>query len=200
MRRIIMALGVLAGMTGQGMAEGATRKGYEMPAYRVTASDGAREVREYGPRIVAEVTVQGDRRAAINAGFRVLAGYIFGGNATGEKIAMTVPVDQAEKGQADGGQGLWTVHFTMPAHFTLDSLPKPNAARIALRALPPARIVAETFSGLPDGDDMAARAQALADWARGQGLAITGGPIYSFYDAPWSLPWKRRNEVAFALQ
>lgn len=195
MWRVFMALGVLAGLAGQGMAEGTTRKGYEMPAYRVTATDGAREVREYGPRIVAEVTVEGDRRAAINAGFRVLAGYIFGGNQSGEKIAMTVPVDQAER-----GGGLWTVHFTMPSQFTLESLPKPDDTRIALRALPPARMVVETFSGLPDSDDMAARAQALADWARGEGLTVTGGPVYSFYDAPWSLPWKRRNEVACALE
>ena len=50
-----------------------------------------------------------------------------------------------------------------------------------------------------DSDDLAARAAALAEWAQARGLSVTGGPIYSFYDAPWSLPWNRRNEVAFAL-
>lgn len=193
MRRMGMVLAMLAGLAGQGMAD--ERKGYEMPAYRVEATEGSREVRAYGPRLVAEVAVQGDRKAAINTGFRVLAGYIFGGNEGGTKIAMTVPVDQA-----DQGGGVWTVRFTMPSAFTADSLPKPDDARIALRPMPPARMVAETFSGLPDSADLAARAAGLAEWARARGLTVTGGPVYSFYDAPWSLPWNRRNEVAFALE
>lgn len=193
MRRMGMVLAMLAGLAVQGMAD--ERKGYEMPAYRVEATEGSREVRAYGPRLVAEVAVQGDRKAAINTGFRVLAGYIFGGNEGGAKIAMTVPVDQA-----DQGGGVWTVRFTMPSAFTADSLPKPDDARIALRPMPPARMVAETFSGLPDSADLAARAAALAEWARARGLTVTGGPVYSFYDAPWSLPWNRRNEVAFALE
>lgn len=188
-----MVLAVLAGLAGQGMAD--ERKGYEMPTYTVDTTDGAREVRSYGPRLVAEVTVQGDRKTAINTGFRLLAGYIFGGNTKGDKIAMTVPVDQA-----DQGDGVWTVRFTMPSEFTAETLPKPDDARIAIRPLAPARMVAESFSGLPDSDDLAARAATLADWARGQGLTVTGGPVYSFYDAPWSLPWNRRNEVAFALK
>lgn len=193
-RALIAATVVLAGM-GQAMAEGAERKGYEMPPYRVEASDGAREIRVYAPRIVAEVTVRGARREAINAGFRALAGYIFGGNADGQKIAMTVPVDQADK-----GDGLWTVHFTMPSAFDLKTLPTPDDARVTLRELPAGRMVVEVFSGLPGDADMAARAAALADWAQSQGLTVAGGPVYSFYDAPWSLPWNRRNEVAFAIR
>lgn len=193
MQRMWIVLAMLAGLAGQGMAD--ERKGYEMPAYKVEATEGTREVRAYGPRMVAEVTVQGDRKAAINTGFRVLAGYIFGGNMGGTKIAMTVPVDQA-----DQGGGVWTVRFTMPSEFTADSLPKPDDDSIILRPLPPARMVAESFSGLPDSADMAARATALADWAKARGLTVTGGPVYSFYDAPWSLPWNRRNEVAFALE
>ncbi len=192
MRRMGLPLALLAGWAGQGMAD--ERKGYEMPAYTVESTEGTREVRAYGPRLVAEVAVQGDRKAAINTGFRVLAGYIFGGNEGSAKIAMTVPVDQA-----DQGGGVWTVRFTMPSSFTANTLPRPDDARITLRPLPPARMVAESFSGLPDSDDLAARAAALAEWAQARGLSVTGGPIYSFYDAPWSLPWNRRNEVAFAL-
>lgn len=189
----IMAAGI--GLSGQAGAESMTRKGYEMPPYTVEATEGAREIRSYGPRIVAEVTVRGERRAAVNTGFRLLAGYIFGGNAGGEKIAMTVPVDQADR-----GDGLWTLRFTMPAAFTTETLPAPDDPRITLRPLPPARMVVEGFSGIPDGDDMAARAQALSDWARARGLTPEGGPVYSFYDAPWTPGAMRRNEVAFALR
>lgn len=183
------------GLAGQAGAEGMTRRGYEMPPYRVEATEGAREIRSYGARIVAEVTVRGDRRAAVNTGFRLLAGYIFGANAGGEKIAMTVPVDQADR-----GEGLWTVRFTMPAAFTAETLPAPQDPRIRLVPVGPARMAVEGFSGIPEDDDMAARAAALAAWAGAQGLRVEGGPVYSFYDAPWTPGAMRRNEVAFHLR
>lgn len=171
------------------------RKGYEMPAYRVEVAESAREVRAYGPRVVAEVTVRGDRRAAVSTGFGLLAGYIFGGNEGSAKIAMTVPVEQA-----DQGEGLWVVRFTMPAEAVAAGLPVPKDGRIVLRELAAARMVVEGFSGMPDGDDMAARAEALRVWAEGRGLRVTGGPVYAFYDAPWTPAGARLNEVAWEVR
>ncbi|MEY4984231.1 MAG: hypothetical protein RIR62_2497 [Pseudomonadota bacterium] len=189
----VLAAGM--GLAGQAGAESMTRKGYEMPPYTVEARDGAREIRAYGPRIVAEVTVRGERRAAVNTGFRLLAGYIFGANAGREKIAMTVPVDQADR-----GGGLWTLRFTMPSAFTAETLPAPDDDRIRLVPVPPARMVVEAFGGIPDSDDMAARAAALADWAAARDLRVDGGAVYSFYDAPWTPAGQRRNEVGFTLR
>ncbi len=187
---------VLAGLLGgQAEAETMTRKGYEMPDFVVEVAEGPREVRAYGPRMVAEVTVRGDRRAAVNTGFRVLAGYIFGDNDGGGKIAMTVPVEQAEQ-----GEGLWVVRFTMPAAAVSAGLPAPKDGRIVLREVVPARMVVEGFSGLPDGEDMAARAEALRVWAEGRGLQVAGGPVYAFYDAPWTPAGRRLNEVAWELR
>lgn len=195
MERITIAVAVLAmGLATAAWGDGMTRKGYELPPYTVERAEDAREIRAYGPRLVAEVTVRGDRSSAINTGFRVLAGYIFGGNATGEKIAMTVPVDQAAQ---EGG--LWTVRFTMPSRFETETLPVPEDTRIRLVQLPASRMVVETFGGLPDSDDMAARAATLKDWAAAQGMQTSELPVYSFYDAPWTPPWSRRNEVAFLL-
>lgn len=111
LKRIILALGV-AMATGAGAEE--THKGYEMPPYTVEWQDGAREIRSYGPHLLAEVKVSGSRSGAIQKGFRVLAGYIFGGNATGEKIAMTVPVAQTP----EAGGETWVVSFMMPARYT----------------------------------------------------------------------------------
>ena len=190
-------LGLLLGamMAGQAGAEGMTRRGYEMPGYSVEVVDGARELRAYGPRVVAEVTVRGDRRAAVNAGFRVLAGYIFGGNEGGGKIAMTVPVEQSVQ-----GDGLWVVRFTMPVDAVAAGLPAPRDGRIVLREMAPARMVVEGFSGMPDGEDMAARAEALRIWAEGRGLLVAEGPVYAFYDAPWTPAGARLNEVAWVLR
>ena len=53
---------------------------YEQPKYKVIEQLDAIEIREYQPMLMAEVDVEGDRSGAVNAGFRLLAGYIFGGN------------------------------------------------------------------------------------------------------------------------
>ncbi|NBE09258.1 SOUL family heme-binding protein [Paragemmobacter ruber] len=188
----LVLAGLLAGMAG---AEGMMRKGYEMPPFVVVDREGARDLRDYGPRMVAEVTVRGDRRAAVNTGFRLLAGYIFGANDAGGKIAMTVPVEQAEQ-----GEGLWVVRFTMPAAAVAAGLPAPADGRIVLREVPATRMVVEGFSGLPDGDDMAARAAALRTWAEGRGLRVVGGPVYAFYDAPWTPAGARLNEVGWEVR
>jgi hypothetical protein len=180
-------------MAGSVGAEG-SHKGYEMPPYTVERSAGSREIRAYGPHLLAEVQVSGSRQGAIQAGFRVLAGYIFGGNAEGEKIAMTVPVAQTPDGDD------WTVSFMMPARFTKDTLPAPRNDAIRLVEAAASRQVVERFSGLPATGDLAARAEALRTWAESQGLTIMAGPHYYFYDAPMTLPWNRRNEVAFTIR
>ena len=80
-----------------------TYKGYESLKYVVQDKKGNIEIRMYEPALIAEVEVKGGRDAAINAGFRILAGYIFGNNISkvttpvgqiqnNEKIAMTTPV------------------------------------------------------------------------------------------------------------
>mgnify|MGYP000322967712 CR=1 FL=1 len=65
----------------------------------------------------------------------------------GEAIAMTVPVTQQAKG------GDWLVRFTMPASFTLATLPKPTDARIRLVAVP-GRKVASLRSTWPAGANL----------------------------------------------
>ncbi|MFP5478494.1 MAG: SOUL family heme-binding protein [Alphaproteobacteria bacterium] len=191
LKRLVLALGVV--MAGGAGAE-ATHKGYEMPPYRVDWAEGAREIRGYGPHLLAEVRVSGGRSGAIQAGFRVLAGYIFGGNATGEKIAMTVPVAQTPAGED------WVVSFMMPARYTAETLPAPRSERVRFVQAGPSRQVVERFSGLPGTAGLEERAEALRAWAEGQGHEILAGPHYYFYDAPMTLPWKRRNEVAFTIR
>ncbi len=53
-------------------------RGLEEPKYSVVEKREGYEIREYRSYIVAEVEVEGDMKIALNAGFRQLAGYIFG--------------------------------------------------------------------------------------------------------------------------
>ena len=64
----------------------------EEPPHRVAARDRDFEIRDYPVLSVAEVIVQGDRNSVAYAGFRKLAGFIFGANARKQSIEMTAPV------------------------------------------------------------------------------------------------------------
>ena len=182
-------------------------KSTETPKYSVERTDGPIEVRLYDPRIAAEVSVSGSQSQAVNAGFRVLAGYIFGGNDGGAKVAMTTPVTQVP-GQSIAmttpvtqmaRDGNWLVQFMMPSSYSLDSLPQPRDANIRFVTLPGQRQIVLRFAGVAGAKVLADKEGVLRSWARGQAIAITAGPFFYFYDAPWTLPWNRRNEVAFMV-
>jgi len=142
MRMIIAGLlGVLMATPGGAGAQGQTHKGYESPPFQVDLAEGPAELRSCGAHLVAEVTVAGSREDSIGEGFRVLAGYIFGGNATGQKIAMTVPVAQSQQGERR-----WTVRLMIPQAFSSATVPAPKDGSIrfcysAARAAGGARVL-----------------------------------------------------------
>lgn len=182
-------------------------KGYETTGYTVERTEGAVEVRRYPPHLVAEVTVGGDRSTAAGRGFRILAGYIFGGNAGAGEIAMTTPVTQEPAKIAmttpvtqSGRDGQWTVQFGMPSGYTMATLPKPNDDRVRFAEMPEARVVVITFSGLPTAGRLVGKAEDLRLAVAQMGLNVSGDPFYMFYDSPFTLPWNRRNEVALHLR
>lgn len=196
-------IGLAALALAVGLATGAgaeVYKGTETPAYRVERVVNGAEVRAYGASVVAEVTVEGSRSGAANAGFRVLAGYIFGGNDDRAKIAMTTPVAQVPDPAPASGAQDWTIRFTMPARWSVDSLPAAKDSRIRMTEAPPRRMLVVTFSGRPTDAALAGALDQVRATATAAGLQTTGGPEYMFYDDPFTLPWNRRNEVALALR
>lgn len=180
----------------------------EEPAFTTVIRDGAFEVRDYPAQVVAEVTVPGDQKEAASRGFRLLAGYIFGGNRRRQSIAMTAPVAEIPAGEKiamtapvtqTGGPGLWVIRFTMPRAYTLESLPVPDDARVHLRRLPPSRMAVLKFSGVAGKRDLDEKSSALARMAKLHGLSLAGPPSLAQYDPPWT-PWfMRRNEVMVAV-
>ncbi len=180
----------------------------ETPPYQVIQSAGKIEVREYGPMIVAEVEAAGARDKAINAGFRLLADYIFGNNAPGQSIAMTAPVIQqkgaqiamtAPVSQTRAGD-LWKVRFTMPSSYTPETLPKPNDPAVKIIATPGHRAAAIRFSGFWTERNLRKHLEKLDAFIRERGLKTAGDPVYAFYNPPWTLHFFRRNEVLYVLQ
>ena len=176
------------------------------PPYTVILTEGSFEIREYPALIAAEVTVAGQRTEAVSAGFRLLAGYIFGGNTTRQSIAMTAPVTQTPKEKNEkiamtapvtqsGDELGWTVRFIMPQEYTMDTLPIPNDAKVKLVALEPTRVAVVKFSGLAKEPDIIEHTQQLKQFMLEQKLVAVGSETLARYDPPWTLWFLRRNEL-----
>jgi hypothetical protein len=160
------------------------------PAYAVTARLGDVEIRQYGARVAAETVVSGDELDARDAGFRRLAGYIFGGST---KIAMTAPVAQAREA------GGWQIRFFMPADSTLQTLPTPDDPAVKLVAVPPETVAVLRFSGSPTPQAVLDNTNELVAALERTAWRPAGAPEAWFYDPPWTLPPLRRNEVAIPV-
>jgi hypothetical protein len=192
------------------LLSGGSAMATEEPSYTVRLKSGPMEVREYPPLIAAQVRVEGDRREAVKAGFRLLAGYIFGGNTRKQKIAMTAPVVQAPaKGETIAmtapvmqtrSEGAWTVRFLMPKGYTMDTLPTPNDPQVQLIPLPAARMAVVRFSGLAHEPDIQQKTADLKAFMAAHKLVATGPPSLARYNPPWT-PWfMRRNEIMIPIK
>ena len=183
---------------------GATTLAIEEPKYTVFLHDGDCEIRDYQAAVAAEVTVVGDQHAAARKGFRLLAGYIFGGNTrrqsipmtapvaqerANEKIAMTAPVTQTQ------ANGAWKVRFTMPSVYSLATLPEPNDPKVRLMTLAPARFAVVRFSGTARKENVEANTEKLIAFAKAHHLRMIGSASLAQYNPPWTLWFLRRNEV-----
>ena len=180
----------------------------ERPKYDVISFSGNIELRQYAPMIIAEVEVAGDRKEAINTGFRILADYIFGNNTVQQEIAMTAPVQQQSNEkiamtapvQQQEGDGVWKVSFVMPSQYSMDELPKPNNKIVILKEIPLKQVVAITFSGTNSDENMKKHEKQLIAYAESKNLSVAGTSKYAFYNPPWTLPHIRRNEVLIEIK
>lgn len=184
----------------------------EEARYERFQSQGDFELRRYGPLLIAETQVEGERDEASRAGFRLLADFIFGNNqaagqdgstkiamtapvaveAVSSKIAMTAPVTVEPQA---GETGRWRIQFVMPSHYTLASIPKPRNPAVQLRELPSQWWVAHRFSGFTTDSRVQAKTREAVQWVEQQNLKATGSPQLARYDPPWTLPMFRRNEI-----
>jgi hypothetical protein len=184
------------------------RIGTEEPFYVHEDDLGEIEIRRYGPRIAAQTRVSGGGEDARRAGFRRLAGYIFGGNHRktkiamtapvaqhGEKIAMTAPVAQTHT----GGSGDSVIRFYMPSKWSMDTLPEPDDSSVSVVEVPGERFAVLRFSGDRSPTVITAKSAELLQSLHGSDFQADGPPVAWFYDPPWTLPFLRRNEVAVPI-
>ena len=146
------------------------------------------ELRLYAPSIQA-VTELGSS-AGTSSGFRLLAGYIFGGNERAQSIAMTAPVQETlEKTRP-------VMAFTLPAEYSMEELPAPNDQRVSLVEVPQRTVASVRFSGWATGGKVARMQRKLLATLEAHGIEPVGTPVLNQYNPPWTAPFLRRNEVS----
>lgn len=193
---------------------------YEEPAYTVVAALAPQaEVRRYAPRLAAEVEVdvpeeaaRDSDRAGRDEAFRLLFRYIAGANRAGEapgKIAMTMPVETASAPEriamtapveTRSGAGRVRMRFFLPASFSRADAPVPQDARVRLVDVPAETLAVLRFSGGLDLREEARRQAELLEALASSGWRARGTPIAYYYDAPFTIPFLRRNEVAVPVE
>lgn len=179
---------------------------YEEPAYTVLdRPSDIIEIRRYAPRVAAEVDLERHGNAdgqAFTLLFNYIAGANRGGSGASERVAMTVPVDVARPAKIAMTAPVETatqdrmtrMRFFLPATYTADTAPKPSDERVQIVTVPEQTIATLRFSGT--GRDLREREQQLIAALTNTPWQPVGAPYGLFYDAPFTLPFVRRNEAA----
>lgn len=158
-------------------------QGLESPPYQVLLKKGQYEVRQYEPFVVAEAPYGSTGFAA----FGSLAGYIFGKNAAGQRMAMTTPVlSTSDKMQ-----------FYLGSKAEVAKLPQPIDPGVNLREFPGGLFAVAAFSGVANEAGEAKIAAELRRAAVADGVPLIPGEekVLARYNDPGTPPPFRRNEV-----
>ena len=183
---------------------------YEEPRYDLLAAlPAAIEIRRYAPRLAAQVELPEDGDQARDEAFRLLFRYIAGANVSAEKVAMTVPVATeaarekvamtvpVETAQAE--QRL-RMRFFLPARYTAATAPRPEDARVRIVPVAAETVAVLRFSGRGSEPERERRKAELLAGLAGSAWRPVGDPSLLFYDAPFTLPFVRRNEAAVGVE
>ena len=177
------------------------------PEFKLILKEDKFEIREYAPKIIAQVEVFGDFDQASSKGFKVLADYIFGNNISKDgnsRIEMTAPVEMEPLSQkinmtrpvlTEGNNNTWIVSFIMPNEFTLETLPEPNNKNIKISNIPKEKYAVIVFSGLVRESSYLEKEKLLNQFIKEKKLKTSGEIKIARYNPPWTLPFFRRNEL-----
>ena len=160
----------------------------ETYSYEVIKAYDDLEIRAYESANFAYVTMpKKTYKESSGQGFRMLAGYIFGGNKSGEKIAMTSPVSMTMQDSV-------TMMFMVPKTLKLKALPVPNNTDIKFKSEPGKMMAAIRFGGWANDEKIADQTEKLKSLLEEQGIEHLGNFSYLGYNPPYEL-LNRRNEV-----
>jgi hypothetical protein len=197
----------------------------ETLSYAVIEKNGDYEIRQYAPYIAMQTEVEGDSSEALNAGFRILANYIFGGNVAQQKVSMTAPVMESQttpsssQGSTLSKEGNSTqvsmtapvmeqksvngkriITFTAPKEYTIDALPKPNSDKIKFIQVPAKKYAVHGFTWYYTADRIDAKKKYLLELLAKDNIKVLGEPMFAGYNGPGTMPFLMRNEILVEIK
>ncbi|WP_276254749.1 SOUL family heme-binding protein [Halomontanus rarus] len=189
--------------------------------YETVATVGDVELRRYPSTVLVRTDAPSDREA-----FGRLFRYITGANGGNERISMTAPVEvdgrgpsvgtsspaepsdrgtrlsmtapvEIETGRTESGVRM---AFYLPGEYDIDSAPEPTEADLELVSVPERTLAVRRFSWRPTDSRVARESERLLETLERAAVPVGREPFFLGYDAPWTLPFLRRNEVAVEVE
>lgn len=165
----------------------------EEQAYTIIKSFPDFEIRFYPAAFIATVNSDAKTYKELSGpGFQKLAGYIFGGNATAEKISMTSPVHMDIN---DSGSSM---SFVMPSGYSENNLPAPNDSGVRIKKTGEEYVAVIRFGGFASDNDLQFYAQKLQVLLDAQKISTHGHFRFLGYNPPFQVV-NRRNEIVVAV-
>ena len=150
------------------------------------------EIRNYEASLFTSVKLASNKYENTSSqGFSILGGYIFGGNETNEKIAMTSPVVMSLEDSMD-------MMFMVPRNLKKENLPKPNQSQIEFKEVPAKTVAAISFGGWANSEKIEKYKQKLIAALDDEGITYSNKFYVLGYNAPYEV-LNRKNEVIVEL-
>ena len=164
--------------------------GLEEPEYELLSEYEGFEIRRYSESVQARLLTPSSGWSGSSGGFRRIAGYIFGGNETNQRIAMTAPVQMWDTNSGS------MMSFTMPSKYSIKDLPSPIDKGVEIVEVDEYVVAVLPFSGLSRTSKARRLMAKLETLIQASGLTAKGAPVLAVYDNPGTtLPFMRRNEI-----
>ena len=168
--------------------------GIEEPEYELLSEYEGFEIRRYSESVQARLLTPSSGWSGSSGGFRRIAGYIFGGNETNQRIAMTAPVQIWDTNSGS------MMSFTMPSKYSIKDLPSPIDKGVEIVEVDEYVVAVLPFSGLSRTSKARRLMAKLETLVQASGLTAEGAPVLAVYDNPGTtLPFMRRNEIHLPL-
>jgi len=184
-----------------------TTRGIEEPKYALVKKYPDFEIREYFPYIIAYTDVVNTFNGSSNAGFRILANYIFGGNKSSNKIKMTAPVIQEPTSEKiemttpviqEKRKNSYRITFIMPSKYTLSTLPQPIDPKVKIKEVEKEIRAVYTFRGWVTEKRVNTKRESFIRLLEANNLVYQQIKLAQ-YDPPFTPPYMRKNELHATL-
>lgn len=182
----------------------------EEPEFQLMEKDENFEVRRYGRCLRAKITLTGMSFDEFRSrAFHSLAGYISGDNRRKRSVSTASPLLDGERARSSetitmtspillqqSSDWHWTMFFILPDEYNLRNAPEPLDPEIQLEEIPSVDVAVHTYSGNNTPERIKLYQDELERWLLARPhLHPEGQYMIAQYDAPFVIPFMKKNEV-----